>query len=131
MKIRYELAQRYHTQKNFAAAIPLFQQASSDSRLKEDALVLLGVCFARVGKLDLGRRQFEKALETLNDKDKPDSFKNAHYWLGLIYEKAGKNEQAEHHYNEILSVDYNYRDVEKRLTELQGGDEFADVVDLD
>ncbi len=129
MKMRFELADRYRKTKQYKLAIPLFQQASADSRLKEDSLVSLGECFMRTGKMDLGRRQFEKALETLAYKEKPDPFKNAHYCLGRMYEKAKKNELAEHHYTEILSVDYDYRDVLKRLEEIQGGDEFEDFDD--
>ncbi|MCP4783146.1 MAG: tetratricopeptide repeat protein [Fuerstiella sp.] len=131
MKMRMELADRYRKTKQYAKAIPLFQQASADTRLKEDSLVLLGECFVRAGKADLGRRQFMKALETLNAKDKPEFFKQAHYWLGRLYEKASKNEEAENHYTEILSVDYDFRDVLKRLEEIQGGDEFGDIVDDD
>ena len=131
MKMRFELAERYRRTKQFVKAIPLLQQAVADSRIKEDALVSLGECFVRSGKMDLGRRQFEKSLETLNGKDKPDAFKTAHYWLGRIYEKGDKNELAENHYTEILSVDYEYRDVLKRLEEIQGGDEFGDIDDED
>ncbi len=131
MKMRFELADRYSKTKQYKLAIPLFQQASADSRLKEDALVALGECFVRTGKMDLGRRQFEKALETLSEKEKPDAFKNAHYFLGRLYEKTKKNELAEHHYTEILSVDYDFRDVLKRLEDLQGGDEFEDFDDDD
>jgi len=43
-----------------------------------------------------------------------------------LYEKAKKTDKAEHHYNEILSQDYDFRDVLKRLEELQGEDEFSD-----
>ena len=131
MKMKFELAERYRKTQQFAQAIPLYQQTVADSRLTEDALVNLGECFVRAGKLDLGRRQFEKALETLSANDKPDSFKMAHYWLGRIYEKAEKNDLAENHYNEILSVDFTYRDVQDRLSKLQGDDAFSDVGGLD
>ena len=131
MKMRFELADRYRKTKQYKAAIPLLQQATADSRLKEDALVMLGECFVRTGSAKLSVRQFEKALETLNAKDKPDSFKGAHYWLGRIYEQSGDNDQAENHYSEIVSVDIRYRDAHKRLEEIQGADEFADIVDID
>lgn len=133
MKLKFDLAQLHRRTKKFALAIPLLQQAVADSRHKEAALVALGECFVRSGKTDLGRRQFIKALETLNSADAPDPFKTAHYFLGRVYEKAGKNEEAENHYNDILMVDYEYRDVLKRLEQLQGGsDEFDDVdVDVD
>ncbi|MBL8815548.1 MAG: tetratricopeptide repeat protein [Planctomyces sp.] len=120
MRMRFELADRYRERKEWAKAIPLYQQSATDVRLKGDALVWLGECFVRDGKLDLGRRQFERALETINVNDKPDAFKLAHYWLGRIYEKAKRNEQAEQHYSEILALDYDYRDVLKRLNDLQG-----------
>lgn len=123
MRKKYELAQRMFTVKQFAKAIPLLQQAISNPTLKTEALVLLGECFAHDGKHDLARRQFEKALDGLSHADRPDAFKTAHYYLGRIYEKAGKNELAEHHYGEILAVEYEYKDVLKRMEKLQGGNE--------
>ncbi len=122
MRKKFELAQRYFASKQFAKAIPLLQQAVSSPALKIDVLVLLGECFTRDGKLDLARRQLEKALEGLNHADKPDSFKTAHYLLGRIYEKAGKTEQAEHHYGEILASDYEYKDVLKRMEAMSGSE---------
>lgn len=122
MRKKFELAQRLVSAKQFAKAIPLLQQAISNPTQKTEALVLLGECFAKEGKLDLARRQFEKALEGLNHADRPDAFKTAHYFLGRIYEKSGKIELAEHHYGEILAVDYEYKDVLKRLEGLHGGD---------
>lgn len=125
MRMRFELAERYRHPdvQQWSKAIPLLQQATTDNRLKSDALVALGECFIRDGKADLGRRQFERALETLNFQDRPDAFKLAHYWLGRIHEKSKKSEQAEHHFHEILAVDYDYRDVLKRLENLQGTSE--------
>ena len=120
LRKKYELAQRLLNAKQQAKAIPLLQQSVADPRIKVEALVLLGECFIKDGKLDLARRQFEKALDGLSAADKPEPFKTAHYWLGRIYEKAGKKDQAEHHYGEILAVDYEYKDVLKRLEGLQG-----------
>lgn len=120
LKRKLELAQRYFSTKQFAKAIPLLQQAVANPTLKTEALVLLGECFTREGKLDLARRQLEKALDGLNDHDQPDSFRTAHYLLGRIYEKGGNTEKAEHHYNEVLAVNYEYKDVLKRLEKLGG-----------
>ncbi len=128
MKMKYDLADRYRRTRQYAKAIPLYQQSSADTRLKEEALVWLGECFVRDRKPDLGRRQFERALETLNGTDRPEPFKRAHYWLGVIYEKAGRVSEAADHYTEILSIDYGYRDTQKRLEQLQGRD---DQISLD
>jgi tetratricopeptide (TPR) repeat protein len=122
LRKKFELAQRLFMAKQYGKAIPLLQQAVANPSIKSEALVLLGEAFAKDGKLDLGRRQFEKALEGMNAQDRPDAFKNAHYWLGRIYEKAGKTDQAITHYGEILAVDYDYKDVRKRMEDLEGGD---------
>ncbi|MDA1231175.1 MAG: tetratricopeptide repeat protein, partial [Planctomycetota bacterium] len=126
MRKKFELAKRLMTNKEHAKSIPLLQQSISDPRIKVDALVMLGECFVKDGKLDLGRRQFEKALDGLSAADKPDPFKTAHYYLGRIYEKAKKRDQAEHHYGEILAVDYEYKDVLKRLEALGGAEASID-----
>ena len=123
LKKKYELAKRLFDARQYPKAIPLLQQAVANTTLKSAVLVLLGECFVREGKLDLARRQLEKALDGLNAQDNPDAFKTAHYLLGRIYEKAGKTEQAEHHYGEIMAVDYEYKDVLKRMEEMQGGTE--------
>ena len=123
LKKKYELAKRLFDAKQYSKAIPLLQQAVANPTMKNTVLVLLGECFVREGKLDLARRQLEKALDGLNAQDHPDAFKTAHYLLGRIYEKGGKNEQAEHHYGEIMAVDYEYKDVLKRMEEMQGGAE--------
>lgn len=131
MKLKMELAERHRKQKNFKLAIPLLQQATKDTRLQNAALVKLGECFVRTGQMSLGKRQFDKALEALTSQDNPDEFKLAHYFLGRLNEKAENNDQAEYHYGEILGVDWEYKDVQKRHSDLQGGeDEFGDFDDL-
>ena len=122
MRKKYDLAKRMMIVKDTAKAIPLLQRAVSDMRIQVESLVLLGECFVKDGKLDLGRRQFEKALDGLSAADKPEPFKAAHYYLGRICEKAKKRDQAEHHYGEILAVDYEYKDVLKRLEGLGGNE---------
>ncbi len=127
LKKKFELAQRLASRnvKQFSKAIPLLQQAAANPNLKVESLVLLGECFAREGKNDLARRQLEKAVEGLNYADRPEAFKSAHYLLGRIYQAGGKGEQAEHHYGEVLAVDYDYKDVLKRLDEMGGGSSAA------
>lgn len=130
-KMKVELADRYRKQKKFKLAIPLLQQATKDVRLQSKSFVALGECFIRTGQMSLGKRQFDKALETISEKDDPEAFKNAHYFLGRLHEKADNKEQAEHHYGEVLGVDWEYKDAQKRLSDLQGGeDEFEDFDDM-
>lgn len=123
LKRKFELGSRLASRsvKQYGKAIPLLQQASSNPNLKVDSLVLLGECFAAEGKIDLARRQFEKALEGLSFSDRPDAFKSANYFLGRIYQKGSNKEKAEFHYGEVLAVDYEYKDTLKRLEEMGEG----------
>ena len=123
LRLKVELGNRYKSVKQFSKAIPLFQQAVADVRLKTSALVALGDCFLQEEKIDLARRQYDKALEGIDPQDEVDSFKHAHYWLARIYQKQGKADQAESHFTEILGVDYEYRDVLPRLEKLQAADD--------
>lgn len=120
-KLKFELSKRWMRAKKYSQAIPLLQQASADSRIEAEALVLLGECFIGEKQKPIALRQFDKALPKLSVHDQPDQFKTAHYYAGRICEELGKTEEAEAHYQEILAIDYSYRDVLKRLEKLQGG----------
>ncbi len=119
--LKYELARRYMLFKKWSQAIPLLQQSIADQRLKCEVGVSLGECFMADKKKNLAQRQFERAVEGIDPYEKSDLFKKAHYYLAMLCQESGRRDQAEHHYHEILGVDYEYRDVLKRLEKLQSG----------
>ncbi len=121
MRNKFRLGECFMRTKQFAEAIPLFQQASQDNRIETKALAKLGFCFMQEKKYPLAKRQFEKAAPKLNANDHPDLFKDVNYWLGRLCEAAGDSESAENYFSEVLAVDYNYKDTLKRLEDLQGG----------
>ena len=121
-RLKCELAKRFMRLQKWEDAIKLLQQAVADSRIETEVLVMMGECFLNDKKLPLAKRQFEKALPNLNSHDRPELFKTAHYALGRLAEKDGNLESAEQHYGDILTVDYGYRDVLKRLEKLQSGE---------
>lgn len=123
LRIKFQLAECFQKEGKFALAIPLFQQASQDTRLEVKALCGLGMCFLQEKKYPLAKRQFEKAVPKLSLHDAPDLFKEVHYWLGRLCESAKDRDSAESHYSEILAVDYEYKDTLKRLERLQSGEE--------
>ena len=118
-KLKFELGLRHKQCKDWAKAIPFLQQASASQTLKCDALIALGECFVNDKKVDLARRQFEKALEFISDQDQVEQFSQVHYALGRIYESKKNVEKAEHHYTEVLGKDYEYKDVLARLEKLE------------
>lgn len=121
MKVKFDLGQRLLARKEVAQAIPMLQQATTDSRLERDARVTLGEAFLMDGKRPLAKRQFENALETIDTHEQPELFLKSHYALGRLAEDAGETRAAEKHYSEVLGLDYNYRDANDRLTKLSEG----------
>jgi tetratricopeptide (TPR) repeat protein len=118
---KLELAKRLMKVKKHDQAIPLLQRAQTDVRIEGEVLVRLGKCFLAVGNRTLAVKQFERVIPKLNAHDRPDLFAEAHYILGRLYEEAGDREKAEHHYNEVLAVDYGYKDARQRFDNLQKG----------
>jgi len=121
IQLKFELANRYLRIQKWQAAIPLFQQASSDLRIKGQSLVALGKCFYYDKKLPLARRQFEKAIPDVKFEDEPDLYKDLHYSLGRLAEEMGDKVKAEDCYQTVLEVDYDYKDANARLQKLQSG----------
>lgn len=119
MRIKFELGQRYMRVQKWQLAIPLFQASRADERIKGESLIALGKCFAYDKKLQLARRQFESAIPAVNLDDKPDVYKDLFYSLGRLCEEMQDSKGAEQYYQEVLGVDYNYRDTVARLDNLQ------------
>ena len=118
MRVKYDLGTRLLAKKDVAGAIPLLQQSVSDNRIEADARVSLGEAFLMDNKRPLAKRQFETALESIDEHDQAELFLKAHYALGRIAEEANEIRDAERHYSDVLGVDYNYRDTNDRLTGL-------------
>ncbi len=123
-RVKYELAKRLMRKKQWADSIKLLQSAANDPRLECEVAIALSDCFIKEKKTALAKRQLQRAVENekLTHHDRPDLFKKAHYGLGRLCEQDGQREQAENHYNEILAVEYEYRDTLQRLEKLQAGD---------
>ncbi len=121
MRLKFELASQYMQVGKWQLAIPLFQQARSDPRLKGESLIKLGKCFYRDGKAQLAIRQFEQALPEINYETKPDIFKDLYYSAARLYEELKNLKAAEEAYQKVLEVDYGFRDTVSRLNKLQGG----------
>ena len=123
MRMKFDLGIQYMTVKKWQLAIPLFQQARSDPRLKGEALIRLGKCFYYDGKPALAIRQFEAAMPDVKFDDKPDVYKDLYYAAGRLYEEMKNVKAAEEAYQKVLEVDYTFRDTVDRLNKLQGAAE--------
>jgi len=120
LRIKAELAQRYFQSGRSNLAIPLYQQASKDPRLEAVVLVSLGKCFLKERKNDLAEFQFKRAVTKLNASDHLKVLLDCHYYLGRLAEESGRTAEAITHYNEVISLDYDYKDARGRMEKLQG-----------
>lgn len=119
-KLKYELAKRLCQVKQHEKAIPLLQKASADNRLTAEVGVLLGKCFVAVKKQNLAVTSLLKAIPAIDTHDQPDLYCDAHYLLGQLFEAKKDFPKAEEHYNEVISLNYEYRDALQRLEKIQG-----------
>ena len=111
--IRFELAELLFKTGRFAEAAPEFQKAMQNPHKRLRAMAYLGQCHAARGMNDMAARQLQNAL-----REKPvfdDEKKEMTYALAAIYEKMGKQTEADNLYKEIYEVDMSYKDVSTKV----------------
>lgn len=123
MRLKFELGLRYMRMRQWGLAIPLFQRSVGDNRIKGPSLINLGKCFMYDGKIPIARSMLEKALPEIEHDHFPDEFKDLHYTLGRLCEELKDVVKATEHYQNVMSVDYDYRDARARNDKLHGDTE--------
>ncbi|TWU14251.1 cellulose synthase subunit BcsC [Symmachiella macrocystis] len=119
MRVKLELAIRLMRFAKWQKAIPLLQKAATDTRVRGEALVRLGMCFNKDNKPQLAQHQLEQAITEVDHESNPKMYKEMLYLLGTICEKSDEVDSAIKSYSMLLAVDYGYRDAVKRLENLQ------------
>lgn len=99
-------------------AIAAFQKARNDAQWKVKALTAAGECFEKDGSPRLAERSYSDALKSVSGDDTV-MLNELHYRLGTLAERMGKLQEAEDHYNEVAANDFGYKDIAKRLREIQ------------
>jgi tetratricopeptide (TPR) repeat protein len=124
LSLKYQLGTKYMKSKppDLPKAIQLLQQATADQRHEAEVRVALAQCLIADSQEKMALHQLEKSVERLNPHDSPDLFCNAHYLRGRLCEQFGEREDAEMSYQEVLSVNYGYKDARARLERLQRAD---------
>lgn len=124
-RLRLELGKTLYNVKQFEKAIPHLQRASGDQRLVADVNVLLGKCFYQVKKHTLAIGSLKKAATAINPIDQTDLFCETHYLLGYLFEMQKDYPAAEEHFQEVIGVNYEYRDALDRLEKIQSREKEA------
>lgn len=122
MRVRYELGRRLFEGGRVDEAIPLFQQAQADARVRDDCRLLLGKCFYAKRFFDQAIDVLRRGLDDLSPGggERPLDLK---YWLARALEASGDADEAQKTYGNLIQLDYNYRDARQRLEGLVSGRE--------
>lgn len=119
LKFAFLLGKALHDSGDYDEAISYLQKAKTDSKYKVEGGYYLGLCLSKKKNLRMAVKELEAARSDLFDMDN-DNNKQITYLLARIYEGAGKKDKALEEYEKIGQVDYNYKDIQKRMDKLGG-----------
>lgn len=114
--LRFELGTFLNEGGDIDASIDQFQQTVKDPKRKLDSFDLLGQCFYKKKMWDMAAGMFVKAIEASVSVDRE---KGLRYRLGMTYEQAKLPDKSLIEYKKILEIDYAFKDVAKRVENLE------------
>jgi len=115
-QLQLNLGHAYFDIEQSDKAIMAFQKASQDPRLSMEASTMLGQSFEKKKQYDLAIEQYTRALE--RNQSMNERGKDLHYKLAAVYEESGDKQKALMEYKKVYSVDISFRDVSKKVEEL-------------
>ena len=114
LNFKYEYGRCLVKNQQFDSAIPLFQEAQKDPRLKANSLDKMGICFLLKGWNDDAIDIFQQALELCVNRDSATA-KDIRYNLARAYEDSGSPDKALELYRKLAQTDFSYKDVGQRI----------------
>ena len=114
LRFKYEYGRCLVKAQQFDMAIPMFQEAQKDPRLKASSLDKMGLCFLLKGWHDDAIDIFQQALELCVNKDSAVA-KDIRYNLARSYEESGQPEKALEYYRKLAQTDFSYKDIGQRI----------------
>ncbi len=113
---RMRLADILMAEENWDEAIVELQRIIRQRRQARQAIIKLSRCFLEKGHPTVACREIEKALEG-TELDAANM--EVYYTLAVAYEAAGENDKAMHTLERLGFLDYNFRDVRRKLDDLK------------
>jgi tetratricopeptide (TPR) repeat protein len=118
LRYKYEYGRCLIRIQQFDKAIPLFQDARNDPRLKIAAMDKVGLCFLLKEWFDDAIDIFSAALKECPTQDSTIA-KDIRYNLARAYEAAGKPDKALDIYRKLAQTDFSYKDISQRIDKLR------------
>jgi len=91
-RLHYRLGTALATRDDLKAGLPHLERAFQLDPQNLDIQKELSICYLRLDRLDDAERELTRLIE------RNDSYPEAHFFLGMIYEKRGENERAMEEY---------------------------------
>jgi thioredoxin-like negative regulator of GroEL len=120
LTFKYEMARRLFLLERYSEAIPVFQTARQDPKLKVDASILLGCAFLEAGFVDEAVDTLRTIIEDYQLKGDNKS-KEMYYWYARALEAQNETQSALKAYSQVAQWDFNYKDVQARIKKLRSG----------
>ncbi|HEY6871599.1 MAG TPA: tetratricopeptide repeat protein [Geobacteraceae bacterium] len=127
----YNLGIAYKEMGLYDDAMAEFRSASLDPRRKVDCLILQGICCRDKGDFNSAEEIFRQGIAL--EEPAAAELSPLKYELALLYDIAGRKEDALLLYCEINALNPGFRDTVERIEKLAGlpGDEVREYDDLD
>jgi tetratricopeptide (TPR) repeat protein len=114
---RYEIAERHMKLDAFTEAIPLYQQSVNDPKFRNQGMLRLGQAFLAAGYVDEAIDTLRALIESYQVRD--DFAKEMFYSFARANEAKGDLPAASKAFSTVAQMDFNYRDVQKRIKEIR------------
>ena len=117
-KMKYEYGRCLLKAHRFDEAIPMFQDAQRDPRLRVAAMDKAGLCFLLKGWHEDAIDLFKGAIKECPTQESSLA-KDVRYNLARAYEASGQAEAALEIYRKLAQLDFSYKDVSQRIDKLR------------
>ncbi|MCI0413556.1 tetratricopeptide repeat protein [bacterium] len=114
---RYNLGIAYKEMGLIDEAIAEFQIAAKDPKRFLECCSMLGLCFVEKGMHKLAVKWYQRGLDTPGYSE--EEYQGLRFDLAQAYESMGETDRALEVFQEVYGVSANYRNVAKKVKELQ------------
>jgi pilus assembly protein FimV len=114
---RYNLGIAYKEMGLIDEAIAEFQIASKDPKRFLECCSMLGLCFIEKGMQKLAIKWYKRGLQMQGYSE--DEYQGLRFDLAQAYENMGERKKALEVYQEVYGVNAGYRNVSKKIKDLQ------------
>lgn len=114
MRYKYEFGRCLIRDGQYDKAIPLFQEAQHDPKLRLASMNKIGLCFFLKGWYEDAIDIFQKALSECPSEESAIA-KDIRYNLARSYEESGQKKEALEIYRKLAQLDFSYKDVGQRI----------------